>query len=181
MLLAQLAEEVDHGLPCALARLGIGGPDEQRLECGLVVAVAECGRELLVLDGVGDRRLRQLVDEGVDRRTRAGADELGDDLAVPERLDRRDPGDAVPARQLLVRVDVDLREGHVAPADRLLEDRGELFARPAPLRPEVDEDGLAFRPLDHVRLECALGDVHQVLQRSRRQSRSRRVAAHGAC
>ena len=98
--------------------------------------------------------------------TRAGGtapDELGDDLAVAERLDRRDAADPVLARDLLVRVDVDLRERDALLGRLLLEHRPEHLARPAPVGPEVDDDGLTLRALDHFLLEGLIGDVHALI------------------
>ena len=93
-------------------------------------------------------------------RLRDGADELGDDVAVPERLHGRDAADAVLEREALVRVGVELRERDARGGGRLLEDRPERTARPAPLRPEVDDDRLAVRALDHLCLPRLLRDVH---------------------
>ena len=91
--------------------------------------------ELLGLGG------QQRVEERVDALAGLGANELGDDLAVLERLDRRDALDPVLARERMVGVDVELRELDLAVARRngLLEHRAELAARAAPFGPEVDD------------------------------------------
>ena len=65
--------------------------------------------------------------------------------AVPERLDRRDALDAERRAISLVGVGVELGQHDLALA-RLrgaLEDRAEHPARPAPLGPEVDDDGVS--------------------------------------
>ena len=101
------------------------------------------------------------------RRTRAppgrgcGADELVDDRAVAERLDRRDALDAERLREARVGVGVDLREHDLALARRRLglEQRAELAARPAPGGPEVDDHGGRARALDHLGVEGRLADV----------------------
>src|SRR5581483_7017911 len=69
----------------------------------------------------------------------------------------------------------DLGELDVAALDRRLEDRRELLARAAPLRPEVDHDRPLGRPRDHVLLPRLLGDVH--LTPSNAFDRSRLPAA----
>ena len=86
MLLAELAEEIDHRPSRLVAAARIRGAGEQGVERQLVVAVPQRRSDLLVVDGLGDRRPRQLVEELVDRRTGPGADELGDHLPVAEAL-----------------------------------------------------------------------------------------------
>ena len=92
---------------------------------------------------------------------RLGADELADELAVLERLDRGDALDPERGGDLLVGVGVELGEVEVrlALADLLLEHRRELPAGPAPLGPEVDDDRHLVGARDHVLLEGGLGDV----------------------
>ena len=100
------------------------------------------------------------------KRSTAGAgcapDELGDDLAVLERLHGRDALDPV-ARlrdaRVGVRVELGQRDLPVARADGLLEHRRQRAARPAPGGPEVDDDGQLARALDDVALEGLVGDV----------------------
>ena len=102
------------------------------------------------------------VEELGDGRRWEHADELVDDTAVAERLHGGDPLDAVALRELLVGVDVDLREDDVAVA-RLglaLEDRTEHPAWSAPLRPEVHDDRDFARAVEHLALESLRRDVH---------------------
>src|SRR5690606_17496126 len=83
-----------------------------------------------------------LADEVLQRRggQRAGLGVEHD--AVAHRHQRRDRRDAERLRELDLRLGVDLAEGDVLVGLRgLLEDGRELVARPAPLGPEVDEDG----------------------------------------
>ena len=77
-------------------------------------------------------------------RRRLGADELVDDAAVLERLDRRDALDPEGLREALVGVGVELGEHDLALARVRPPARAsgvELAARAAPLGPEVDDDG----------------------------------------
>ena len=85
------------------------------------------------------------VEEALDLRGRQRADELVDDLAVLERLDRRDALDAERLREARVGVRVDLDELDLARArlsTAFSSTGAERAARAAPLRPEVDDDGL---------------------------------------
>src|SRR4051812_28975366 len=114
----------------------------------------------------------QRREEALDGRWALGADELADHAPVAERLDRRDPLDAEGLRQILVGVRVDLGEVELAVvlARLALEQRGELAAGAAPLRPEVDDDRHLARPVDHARLEVLFRDVedgHAVEDRPR--------------
>ena len=104
----------------------------------------------------------QRVEELVDRGRRLRADELGRDLAVAERLDRRDPLDPERPRESGVGVDVDLGQLELPGpgGGGALEHGPELPARSAPLRPEVDDHGNGVRAVDDRGLEGALGDVH---------------------
>src|SRR5690606_19260837 len=67
-------------------------------------------------------------------------------------------------RDLRVGVDVDL--GQHEPTGilvgQLLEDRAELLAGLAPVRPEVDDDGYVERALGDVLLERLVGDVDRI-------------------
>ena len=69
------------------------------------------------------------------------AHEAVDRLAVPEGVNGRDRLDAQLLRDLRVLVDIHLDHAHLAlgVGDRLLEQGGELFAGPAPGRPEIDD------------------------------------------
>ena len=60
-----------------------------------------------------------------------------------------------------VLVDVDLRQHDLAVGgvDHLLDDRPERAARPAPLCPQVDDDGHLLRPLHHLGVERGVGDI----------------------
>ena len=88
---------------------------------------------------IGHRR-HQLGQEGVELRRGQQADELVGDVAVLEGFDRRYGGNAVVLRQSRVLVDVHLGEHDLARArrNRLLNQRSQLAAGSAPLRPEVD-------------------------------------------
>ena len=91
-------------------------------------------------------------------------------LPAEERDHHRDGLGAESLRKLRVGVDVDLRQDEPAVElrDDLLEDGAELLARPAPLRPEVDDDRDGARQFEHLP-EGLIGDVHH----------ERRDAAHG--
>ena len=124
------------------------------LGCGLHVAFLQ--RLLGGCQHGGDIRLGVLadepVDEGADGALRLRAHEAVERTAIAEGIDRRQrlhaqlPGDA------RVLVDVDLHEPHLAAValDDLLEHRRQLLARPAPRRPEVDDDRHVARGLDDV-------------------------------
>ena len=88
-------------------------------------------------------------------RGRLGADELGHDLAVDERLDGRDALDAELLGDVGVGVGVDLRQHDLALARAAAFSSAgpELAARGAPLGPEVDDHGYARRALDDLGLE----------------------------
>ena len=90
------------------------------------------------------------VEEALDHLRRLGADELVDDGAVLEGLDRRNALDPERPRELRVRVGVDLHELDLAATvgDRSLEHGPELSARPAPFGPEVDHDRHLTRAVD---------------------------------
>ena len=101
------------------------------------------------------------VEEPLDRRRRLDADELIHDLAVLERLDRRDALDLEGRRELLVGVGVELRQHDLAVARGcgLLQGRRQCAARATPLGPEVDDHGHRARALDDLLFEGRLGDV----------------------
>src|SRR4051794_24303773 len=77
------------------------------------------------------------------RGLRLGADDLLDDLTVLVDVQRGDPGHPVLRRGDGVLVDVHLDQADLVTVLRrdLVEDRGDLTARAAPLGPEVDQDG----------------------------------------
>ena len=66
MLVAELGEQGDHHLARAVGILVDAA--EQQLERALVVAGRERRLQLRIVDRLGDRRLRQLLEERVDRR-----------------------------------------------------------------------------------------------------------------
>ena len=102
------------------------------------------------LAACGDRRLdllgqaalaAQPVDELLDLAFGQRAHEAVDRLAVDEGEDRRDRLDAHLRGELLVLVDIDLDELHLAIglAHDLFEQRRQLLAGAAPRRPEIDD------------------------------------------
>src|SRR5204862_4054872 len=101
------------------------------------------------------------VEERLDARRRLGPDELRDDAAVLERLDRWDALDPEGGGEARVGVGVELREDDLALAGvhASLEQRRELAAGAAPFGPEVDDDGDALGALDDLCLEGLFGDV----------------------
>ena len=163
-------------------RLGDAGEDRERL--GGVAAVDEqAGQGLdgtavvrLELEGLAQRRLvarghqvvglarcrREALDERRHLRLGDGADELVHHLAV---ADGEDGGDRLDGERLgdpRVVVDVDLgqRDRTIGVGDRLLEHRPERLARPAPGRPQVDDDRHRGAAGQDLVLECLVGDVH---------------------
>src|SRR6266576_2452924 len=86
----------------------------------------------------------QALDELLDLAFRLRADKPVDRPAVLEGIDRRDRLDAHLLRDLGVLVDVELDHTHrtVGRAHDFFEDRPQLLARPAPRRPEIDDDRL---------------------------------------
>jgi len=146
--------------------LGQPPPEPEALR-QLEVARRERGRDRGVgvgLAGELRRRARgaEPVDEAAHPLGRQRPDELVDDVAVAEGLDRRDAPDAVLGGEPLVRVDVDLDELDRAARrlHRLLEQRPERATGAAPLGPEVDEHGHLAGALDHVLLERLVGRLH---------------------
>jgi ABC-2 type transport system ATP-binding protein len=105
---------------------------------------------------------KKRVQKPLDRGRRLRSDELGDDLAVPERLDGRNALDPEGARDARVRIDVDLRQLELAGslAGGPLEHGTKLPARAAPARPEVDHDRERVGTVEDRGLEVRLGDVH---------------------
>ena len=102
------------------------------------------------------------VEEAVDLAGRDRTGELRDDDAVLEGLDGRDALDLERLCEPLIRLGVDLGEldRTTAAGDGGLERRGELLARPAPLGPEVDDDGNLVRGLDDLELKLCCIDVN---------------------
>src|SRR3954468_12056961 len=97
-----------------------------------------------------------------DRALRLGADDALDRLAALEDRHGRDRHDLVVAGDLRVLVDVELGDGQLVAVlgGDLLEHRGDHLAGPAPLGPEVDEDGLVAA--QHLVREARVGDRHGV-------------------
>ena len=104
---------------------------------------------------------QQRVEELLDLRRRLGADELGGELAVLERLHGRDPLDPERGGDVRVGVGVELGQRDLALAlgDELLEHRRQLAAGPAPGGPEVDDHRHLLGALDDVLLERRLCGV----------------------
>ena len=103
----------------------------------------------------------QLGDELPRLLLRDRAGELGDQLALPDRLDRGDALDPQALRECGVGVDVDLGQhpGAAALRGEALQHRGELLARAAPLGPQVEHDRHLEGAVEHLGLEGLLGDV----------------------
>ena len=148
----------------------VAAGDQQPAERGRGVGVARvelerAAQRLLVVGGLGDQAVGlgrdQRVEERLDLRRRDRAGELVDDLAVLERLDRRDALDAGRPGQLLVGVHVDLGQLDLAVArlGGLLERRRQLPAGAAPRGPEVHDDRDLLGALDDVLRELELVDV----------------------
>ena len=151
-----------------LACLGICAAYAHKLRTGQGQRVDTSLFEAGVAAGHGD----QPVDEGLDLGGGLGAHEAVDRLAAHEGEDRRDRLHPELRRDPLVLVDVDLDQPHLALrlGDRLLQRRPQRLARPAPGRPEIDDDGDLVRGLDHVGHERRLGAVlDHVRRRLRRE------------
>ena len=90
------------------------------------------------------------------------AHETVDRLAVGERDHRRDRLDSHLAGNFRMLVDIHLGELDLALGrlHRLFQDRGELLARSAPGRPEIDQHRLALGFLDHVLEEALRGRLN---------------------
>jgi ABC transporter len=91
--------------------------------------------------------LQERVEIREQAALRAGTDNLGDDLAVPEDGERWHREYPVPLRGYLVLVHVHLRDDQLVAEFRryLLQHGREHVAGRAPLRPEIDQDRLAGR------------------------------------
>jgi hypothetical protein len=123
------------------------------------------------------RRLVAQLDQRVHRlgliRRQQAADKLGHlglrlsagetvgHLAIDQAEHRWDRLHPKHLRGLRVLVDVDLGQRHLVAqlADDLVEDRPERFARPAPGRPQVDDDRNLLGTCQHLGLEGGIGDV----------------------
>jgi len=135
-------------------------------------------RQQLLDVGVDAFSAGQLVDEGLDLAVGNGALEAVDRLAVDEGVDGRDRLHPQLARIGRVGVDVDLDHLHrpLGGAHGLLQRGAERPARAAPGRPEVDDDRLMLRGLDHVGHE---GGVRAVLDQVGRVGQGRVGEGHG--
>ena len=108
--------------------------------------------------------LRVLFDEGDERVLVLNAHELFDLLAVGKEREHRDALDVELRRDVLVCVDVDLRDGRRGFRGDRLDGGFEHLARSTPVRVEVDEhDGVV--PDDLVEVVVSL-DVDRLLGRS---------------
>src|SRR5215510_2633784 len=101
----------------------------------------------------------QPFDEGDDLALRQGTEEVVDRLAVDESKHCRNRLNTELPRDRGVLVDVHLDELYLAPGgtNGFLQHRCELLAWPAPFRPEIDQDRLAFGFLDYVFDEALRG------------------------
>ena len=178
LVLGQGIEHLAGGRGIAGIEMAADQAGQRRLVVGLVLEhlaeqrrggrrLARLERGLGLLQRLIDRRwtelgtglARQAIDEGLDLAFALGTDEAVDRLALDEGVDRRDRLDAQLRGQFLVLVDVDLDQAHRAARglDRLLERRGQLLARAAPGRPEVDDHRRRHRGLDDV-----LGEARRI-------------------
>src|SRR5690606_2840887 len=86
---------------------------------------------------------QKAIDKLLDLALRQGALKAVDWLALIEGIDGRNRLDSELRGQLLVLVDIDLDQRHLAPGrfHDLFENRGQLLAGSAPGGPEVHQDG----------------------------------------
>ncbi len=97
-----------------------------------------------------------------------GAHEPVDHLAINHRVHRGYRLHLERLTDTRVGINVDLGQLYrsVGFGDDLFEDGSELFARPAPLGPKVDNNRNGLGPFDHVDLECCVSYIsHCGLQR----------------
>ena len=154
---AREAGERRHAARLLLQHLGVeldrlGGVAGRERRVGGLQQILRLAAELVLgdaLDEVRDLALGQRAEEAVGR------------LAVDEGDHGRDRLDAHLARngRMLVDVHLDQLDLALGGLDGLLQHRGELLARPAPLGPEIDQHRLALRFLDHVLHEGLRGGV----------------------
>ena len=101
-----------------------------------------------------DRQLRQdLVEHRRQLPLGPSLAQVGDGLALEHGINGRDRLDPELGSDELVLVDVDLHQPDAAigiSGGDLLEDRRQLLARPAPFRPEIDDDELSHAWFDDV-------------------------------
>jgi hypothetical protein len=119
---------------------------DQRLELRLLRGNVRLDRQLL----------QQLVERGAQLRFGTVWRQVRGQLALEHRIDGRDRSDLELRGDELVLVGIDLRQHHalVGIGGRdLLQHRRQRLARPAPLGPEIDDDELRHRGLDHVAAE----------------------------
>jgi hypothetical protein len=159
---------VGEGLERLEGCVGLAAAEQDAAEAdgGLSVARIELERlaERLLVAGLGQPvglGRDDLVEEGLDLGVGDCADELGDHLAVLERLDRRNALDAELPGNALIRVGVDLGELDLAVplADGVLDRRAQGPAGTAPLGPEVDDHRHLLRAFDNLGLELLFADV----------------------
>src|SRR6266498_746305 len=135
------------------------------LVAGEDLAVAGLGRGRVEHGGLGDGDVglarQQRLDELLDHLRRLRADELVDQPAVRDRIDRGNALHPEGGGELRRLVDVDPRQLHgpVAGHDRPLQQRPERAARRAPAGPEVDDHRDLVGPLYDLGLEIGLGHV----------------------
>ena len=119
----------------------------------------------------GDRHVRrrragrsgaQLIEPGLEVLLALQPDNLIHDLAVLEEQQRRDGVDAKLDREVLMVVNVDLADLHLAVVlgSQFVENRRDHLARAAPLGPEINEDGLGG--LDHFLVKVVGGQRDDV-------------------
>ena len=105
--------------------------------------------------------LHDLAEPLPDLRLGQRTEETVSDLAGHDRHDHRDALHLQGGAQLRIGVDVDLGEHEraVGFGGELLQDRPELLAGPAPLGPQVENDGHGARAGDDLSVERLVGDV----------------------
>ena len=140
--LGELIEDRQRAGPVALGQHLLAHRDQRR-EFGLGVA----GLAL-------DRQLReQLIEHRLHLRFGPRAGQIGGELALEHRIDGRDRSHLELRGDELVLVGVDLGQ-HDALVGIIGRDffqhRRQRLARPAPFRPEIDDDELGHRRLDDI-------------------------------
>ena len=116
-------------------------------------SISACGA---VAFGADLELAEQLVERALQLRFGAVIGEVGDRLALVDRIDRRDRLDAELRGDQLVLVDVDLDEvdalGGIFRGD-LFERERKLLARRRTVRPEIENDQRGHRRMDDLALE----------------------------